>query len=61
MTSPAANEASHLRNAYTTVGPLEPILGGQGAKMSKTLNRSFKNSKPFENRLNRYREIDTRT
>ena len=34
MTSPAAIEASHLRNAWTTVGQLEPHFRGQGAKMS---------------------------
>ena len=42
---------------------------GQGAKISnrlhkremKTLNHGLQNSKHFENRLNRYREIATRT
>ena len=68
MTPPAANEASSLRNAYTTVGPLEPHFRDQGATMSigyrrenEAMNHSFQNSKPLENRLNRYREIATRT
>ena len=68
MTSPAANEANHLRNAWTTVGPLEAHFRGQGAKMPnrqqeemKTLNRSFQSSKPFQNRLKYYREMATRT
>ena len=46
MTSPAANEASHLRTAWRTVGPLEPHFRDQGAKkicypwitVSKTVN-----------------------
>ena len=32
MMSPAGNEASHLRNAWTMVGQLEPHFRGQGTK-----------------------------
>ena len=32
--SSGKNEASHLRNAWTTVSPLDPRFRGQGAKMS---------------------------
>ena len=56
MTSPTANEASHLRN-------------GQGAKISnrftqermEPLNHSFQNCKHYQNRLKHYREIATQT
>ena len=61
MTSPTANEARHLRNAWTAVGPLEPHFRGQGAKMSNGLHNSklipitvSRTVNFFENRLNRY-------
>ena len=64
-------KSSHLCNAQTTAGPLEPHLRGQGANISNTLdktgqeemkplNNSFQNCKPLQNRLKRYREIATR-
>ena len=34
MTSATSNKASHLRNAWTTVGPLELNFRDQGAKIS---------------------------
>ena len=40
MTSSAATEASHLRNAWTTVSPLGPHFLGEGAKMSNRLQNS---------------------
>ena len=48
MTSPAANEASHLRNAWTMVGPLAPHFGGQGTTMS---NRPIKPNEALESQL----------
>ena len=60
-----------MRNAYTMEGPLEPHFGDkkQTCLMSyrpttqkmKHLNHPFQNCKRFRNRLNRSREIATRT
>ena len=61
---------SHLRNGWTTVGPLEPHFRDQGAKTSnrlviqeqmKPLNHSIQDCKHFQNLLKNYREFATRT
>ena len=51
MTYPAANEASHLRNAWTAVGPLEPHFRGQEPKMSNRLLKSRPDHDPKFTRL----------